>query len=179
MADPFYGEIRPFAFNFAPVNWAVCAGQLVPIPQNTTLFSIIGNRFGGDGRTTFGLPNLQGRTVMGSGAGPGLTPRNVGDVDGAMSESLTADAMPAHNHAVTVQNGNGTVTSPAGHYWGKGVTVGSRPAPVRTYAGQAANGAMSPALIGVSGEGQAHDNAQPYLVLNLCICLVGDFPARP
>lgn len=179
MADPFYGEIRPFAFNFAPVNWAVCAGQLLPITQNSALFSIIGNRFGGDGKTTFSLPNLQGRTAMGSGTGPGLTPRALGNTVGAMSETLSADSMPSHGHAVTVQNGNGTATAPAGNYWAKGVTLGSRPLPVRTYTGQGADGAMAPMLIGVSGGGQAHDNTQPYLVLNLCICLVGDFPVRP
>lgn len=179
MADPFYGEIRPFAFNFAPANWAFCAGQLLPVAQNTALFSIIGNRFGGDGRTTFSLPNLQGRSAMGSGVGLGLTPRNVGDAVGSMSASLTIDAMPSHGHAVTVQNGNGTATSPVGNYWAKGVTAGSRPLPAKTYAVQGADGAMAPTLIGVSGTGQAHDNAQPYLVLNLCICLVGEFPVHP
>lgn len=179
MADPFIGEIRPFAFSFAPAGWAICAGQILPISQNPALFSIIGTRFGGDGKTTFQLPNLQGRTELGSGPGPGLTPRGVGEVVGSMTATLNSTQLPAHSHAVTVQNGNGTATTPAGHYWGKGVSAGSRPMPVKTYSSLAADGAMAPNLIADTGDGQPHDNAQPCLVVNFCICLQGDFPPRP
>lgn len=178
MSDPFYGEIRPFAFNFAPINWAICAGQPMPISQNTVLYQVIGTRFGGDGQSTFNLPNLQGRVPMGSGTGPGLSPRTLGDVTGTMSETLGLSQLPAHSHALNVQDGNATATDPANAYWAKGVSVGSRPVPVKTYTTQAANSTMANAMVAGAGAGQAHGNAQPYLTVNMCICLEGTYPSH-
>ncbi|HJW03588.1 MAG TPA: tail fiber protein [Azospira sp.] len=176
MSDPFYGEIRPFAFNFAPVNWAICSGQSMSIPQNQVLYTVIGTRYGGDGQTYFKLPNLQGRVPMGNGTGPGLSPRTLGEVTGSMSESLLQSQLPPHSHALNVQDGNATVADPANAYWAKGLIPGSRPTLVKTYTNQAANSTMASGLVGNAGAGQAHGNAQPYLTLNLCICLEGDYP---
>ena len=176
MSDPFYGEIRPFSFNFAPINWAVCAGQTMPISQNTVLYQVIGTRYGGDGQSTFNLPNLQGRVPMGSGTGPGLSPRTLGAVTGTMSETLGLSQLPAHSHAVNVQNGNATATDPTNAYLAKGLIPGARPTIVNTYTSQAANSTMAPGLVSGVGAGQAHGNAQPYLTVNMCICLEGDYP---
>ncbi len=111
MSDPFIGEIRMVGFNFAPVGWALCQGQLLSIAQNTALFSLLGTTYGGDGQTTFGLPDLQGRSPVGTGAGPGLAPINPGDRGGQESVTLNVDNMPAHMHAVP-SPGNVSVTGP-------------------------------------------------------------------
>lgn len=179
MADPFYGEIRAFAFDYAPVHWAFCQGQLVAISQNTALFSVIGTQFGGNGTTTFGLPNLQGTAPMGSGTGPGLTPRTVGDAAGTASETLQPGEMPQHSHAVTAEGGNATAAVPQGNFLAKGLVPGARPSPRPTYAAGATTTPLAgSALAPFTGGGQPHTNMQPYLALNFCICLSGEFPVR-
>ena len=114
MADPFYGEVRAFGFSFAPVNWAFCAGQTIQVQQNAALFSIIGNRFGGNGTTNFMLPNLQGRAAMGAGTGPGLSSRNIGETLGTATETLTLAQIPAHSHGISAQGAGATAAIPSG-----------------------------------------------------------------
>ncbi len=176
MADAFIGEIRIFAGNFAPKGWAMCNGQLMALAQNTALFSILGVQYGGDGKTTFALPNLQGRAPMHQGAGPGLTPRTVGETSGSSYVTLLTSEMPAHSH---VPQGNGDSASAdletlGNHVWGAG---SSRSGP-NLYASGAPNVHMSPMALGVSGGSQPHNNMQPYLGLNFIIALEGIFPAR-
>jgi microcystin-dependent protein len=183
MADPFLGEIRAFGFNFAPKNWAMCQGQLIPIQQNTALFSILGIQFGGNGTSNFGLPNLQGQAPMGAGNGPGLTPRTVGDAVGEAAVTLQPTEMPSHNHAIAVQAGNATAAIPGGNVLAQGAKGGSRPQLQPAYApgaptvpqGALAANALAPFI----GGGQPHSNMQPYQALSLCICLSGEFPVRP
>ena len=117
MSDPFLGEIRVFGFDFPPRGWANCAGQLLPISQNTALFSILGTSFGGDGRTTFALPNLQGTVPVHVGAGPGLTPRALGESGGTPEVTLSVAEMPAHSHAANCNSGLGTSYGPANNVW--------------------------------------------------------------
>lgn len=180
MADPFYGEIRAFAFDYAPVDWAFCQGQMLSIPQNSVLFSVIGTQFGGNGTTTFGLPNLQGMVPMGSGTGPGLTPRTVGAAVGAGTVTLQPSQMPQHSHAITAQGANATAAVPQGSYLAQGVVPGGRPSPQATYAAGVPNATLaSNALTPFTGGGHSHTNMQPYLALNFCICLVGEFPVHP
>lgn len=179
MADPFYGEIRAFAFDFAPLHWAFCQGQLLPISQNTALFSVIGIQFGGNGVSSFALPDLQGMAPMGSGDGPGLTSRTVGEPAGTASETLLPSEMPQHTHAVTVEGANATAAVPQGNFLAKGLVPGARPSPRPTYAAGAATTALAAnALAPFTGGGQPHNNMQPYLALNFCICLSGEFPVR-
>lgn len=180
MADPFYGEIRAFAFDYAPRDWAFCQGQMLSIPQNTVLFSVIGTQFGGNGTTTFGLPNLQGMAPMGSGTGPGLTPRTVGAAVGAGTETLQPSQMPQHSHAIMAQGANATAAVPQNSYLAQGLVPGPRPSLRPTYAAGAPNATLaSNALTPFTGGGHSHTNMQPYLALNFCICLSGEFPARP
>lgn len=168
--DPFIGEIRCFGFNFAPIGWALCQGQLMSISQNTALFSLLGTMYGGDGRTTFGLPDLRGRTPMGMGQGPGLSQRDQGEQAGTETVTLVQGQLPAHNHSVAASS-SATAKSPAAAlpaYTGDAATYGT-----------AGDMAMSPTMVGGGGGGQPHDNLQPYLVLNWCIATEGVFPSRP
>lgn len=171
MSEPFIGEIRSFGFNFAPVGWAQCSGQLLPIAQNTALFSILGTTYGGDGRTTFALPNLQGNVLMGAGQGTGLSARFIGESGGTEAETLIASQMPSHNHPANAQPGNGNQPAPAGNFWAQDLG-GSK-----EY-GDSGPSQMALGAVGVSGSGQPHDNLQPYQVLNYCIALQGIFPPR-
>jgi len=169
MSDPFIGEIRNFGFNFAPRGWALCNGQLLPIQQNQALFSLLGTMYGGDGRVTFGLPDLRGRVSMGFGQGPGLSLRTQGEQSGAEAVTLAAGQMPSHSHSVAAAS-SATSKNP------------SDALPAFTSAGTSfgttADLAMSPAMIGQSGGSQPHDNMQPYVVTNWCISLQGIFPQR-
>lgn len=173
MSTPYIGEIRVFGFSFAPMGWAQCNGQLLPISQNTALFSILGTTYGGDGRTNFGLPNLQGDLVMGAGNGPGLTPRVPGQTGGETAVTLTTNTMAAHNHAAVCNSGNGNQTSPAGNFWAQ--EVGGTNAYGNSGTAKMAAGALSSS--GAAGP-QPHSNIQPYLALNFCIALTGVFPTR-
>lgn len=175
MADPFIGEIRIFALNFAPRDWAFCNGGLLPIAQNTALFAIIGTTYGGDGRSTLGLPNLQGRAPMHAGTGPGLTHRSLGQTGGVETVTLTEAQMANHAHVLAGDEGEtdeeGT-TNPAGNRTGKfdASDVLYQPAANLT---PMASGALVP-----TGGGGPHTNLQPYLSLNFCISLGGTFPFR-
>ena len=180
MADPYYGEIRAFAFDYAPQNWACCQGQSIPLNQNPGLYSVIRNLYGGNAQT-FNLPNLQGRTVMGSGTGAGLMPRSVGQSVGASTVTLSAQHMPMHTHTVAVETANASVAAPAAAYFAKGMKgSGPKAAAVNTYTAAAPNTGMAANALAPSvGGGGAHSNMQPYLALNLCICLFGEYPIRP
>jgi microcystin-dependent protein len=175
MADPFVAEIRIFGFNFAPRGWAFCNGQLLPLSQNTALFSLLGTTYGGDGKSTFALPDIQGRVPMHPGQGPGLSSHNLGETGGTTAVTLLPSEMPAHTHTLGVQTAPlGATATPAG------TTLG-RPASGKLYVA-AANPplvTMSPSMLAGAGGGQPHNNLQPFLTFNFCIALQGVFPPRP
>jgi microcystin-dependent protein len=180
------GEIRMFAGNFAPRSWAFCAGQLLSIAQNTALFSILGTTYGGNGQTTFALPDLRGRSPIGAGQGPGLTNISLGQVSGTENVTILSTQMPAHTHtatlAGTVSQGcvedNGNTDNPAGNRFA------IAPAGTQIYSSAAADGAMAPVningtvTIGVTGNSQPLPIRNPYLGMNYIICLEGIFPSR-
>lgn len=172
MADPFLAEIRMMGFNFAPRGWATCDGQILPISQNSALFSLVGTFYGGDGRSTFGLPNLGGRVVIGHGQGPGLSPRVIGEVGGSDSITLTTGQMPAHSHTLM------------------GTASPTQAAPTNALMSNTANGsaayhaptnpvAMAAGSVGTVGANLPIDNRPPELVLNFCIAMQGIYPPRP
>ena len=172
MADPFVAEIRMFTFNFAPKGWAMCNGQLLPISQNTALFSLLGVAYGGDGKVSFGLPNLQGRVPMCWGQGPG-TNHVLGEMDGSATVTLLTTQMPAHNHPLTVCSGRAPgSTTPEGQYLANGdcKPFGS--------SNLSSNAVMHPQVVNLAGGSQGHNNMMPSLVLNFCIALQGVFPPR-
>ncbi len=173
--DPFVGEIRIFTGNFAPLGWALCNGQLLPISQNTALFSLLGTMYGGDGKSNFALPNLQGRAPLMFGQGPGLSPRSQGEVGGAAAVTLTSAQIPAHGHTVSGSASLGTTPAPGGTVWGEASAARGQKI-YSTNPGTAP--AMSPQAFGPTGGGQPHNNLPPYLVLNFSIALQGVFPAR-
>jgi microcystin-dependent protein len=172
MADPFVAEIRIFPFNFAPTGWAFCNGQLMPISQNTALFSLLGTTYGGDGRTTFALPNLQGNAPMHPGQGPGLSEHFLGEMGGSATLTLLVSEIPAHAHAINAQNTPGNVKLPS-----SSVTL-SRSAGGNAYAPAQNLVAMSNQMLAPTGGGQPSNNMQPYLTLSFCIALQGIFPPR-
>ena len=175
--DPFVAEIRMFPFWFAPKGWAFCNGQLMPISQNTALFSLLGTTYGGDGKSTFALPNLQGAGPMQAGQGPGLSLRDLGEMGGEQFVTLLQSEMPFHTHVVNCANGPSTQNSPVGGVWAKiGVIRQEQTVYTTTQAGGAP---MSPFATSVAGSSQPHNNMMPYLTLNFCIALQGVFPARP
>lgn len=175
MSEPFVAEIRMFGFNFAPVDWAFCNGQIIPIQQNSALYAVIGAAYGGDGKTTFGLPNLQGAAPMDMGQGTGLTARSVGQKGGAANVTLSAAQMPAHTHAVNASAATtGNVADPNNAIW---TQVAGRGA--KAYTATATPAAMNPAALSNTGGSGQHNNLMPYQVLNFCIALSGIFPARP
>ncbi|WP_230772528.1 phage tail protein [Sphingomonas sp. Leaf4] len=178
MSDPFIGEIKLVGFNFPPRNYAFCNGQAMQIRQYTALFAVLGVQFGGDGRTTFNLPNLAGSVAMGSGAGPGLTPRQVGDVVGSTTVTLTPAQIPSHSHALTGASLN--PQNPAQNVATPDVTAMygiSNPGPAYLPT-TTLNTPMSPEAIGVTGGGEAHKNMHPFQAVNFVIALQGIFPAR-
>ncbi len=174
--DPFLGEIRLFAGNFAPIGWALCQGQLLPIAQNTALFSIIGTTYGGDGIRTFALPDLRGRVVVSFGQGQGLSPYQQGQVGGAENSTLTTAQMPAHSHTVNASE-TATTGDPKGAVPAKtvGPTIGQDP---KAYAAASDGTTMNNAMIGIAGGSQPVSILQPYLVINYIIALQGVFPSR-
>jgi microcystin-dependent protein len=172
MSEPFIAEIRIFAGNFAPRGWAFCNGQLLPIAQNTALFSIIGTTYGGDGRTTTGLPNLQGRMPMHPGRGPGLTSRRLGQRGGVTEVPLSEAQMPAHSHDIQIAAVPGNDNDPtADGYWATSVGANSYAAPNNL-------SEMAPEALEAAGGSQSHTNRQPYLALSFIIALVGLYPSR-
>ena len=170
--DYFLGGILIAGFNFAPRGFAFCNGQILSIAQNTALFSLLGTTYGGNGQTTFGLPNLQGRVPMHFGNGPGLTPRNLGEVAGTENTTLLIQNLPAHNHALNAYSETGNVGAPAGALL---ANTGSLDPEYRTSGTPVAMGAGG---IGQTGGSQPFSNMQPYLVLNFVICTAGIFPSR-
>ncbi len=172
MSEPFIAEIRIFAGNFAPRSWAFCDGQLLPVSQNTALFSLIGTTYGGDGRTTMGLPNLQGRAPMHPGRGPGLTERRLGQIGGAESVTLSEAQMPSHNHQATGSGDAANQRNPAGNLPAGGVGRGAV-----AYSNSTARAPFE-RLTTANGGSQAHNNQQPYLTLNFIIALQGLYPSR-
>jgi microcystin-dependent protein len=169
MSDPFVAEIRIFAGNFAPRNWAFCNGQLLPIAQHTALFSLIGTTYGGDGRTTTALPDLQGRAPMHPGNGPGLTSRRLGQKGGTTTETLSEAQMPSHDHALNGFN-SAQQANPAPD---KGLGSAAMYRTGATGTAALANEALAPA-----GGAGAHNNVQPLLGINFIIALLGTFPSR-
>lgn len=174
------GEIRIFGGNFAPRNWAFCEGQLIQIATNTALFSIIGTNYGGDGRTTFGLPDLRGRTAIGAGTGPGLSTFREGQRGGRESVSITVPNLPAHNHTLSASNSAGTSSSPVNNFPAQSqVQVERGGAMLEVNAYQATGDAvMSASAIGNTGGGTPIQIRNPYLAINYIICLQGIFPSR-
>ncbi len=169
MAEPFIGEIRPVPYNFAPRSWAFCEGQLLAIAQNNALFSLLGTTFGGDGRTTFGLPDLRGRVPLGEGTGPGLTQRRLGARSGNESVTLQQTTIPAHNHAVNVSVQSADAFDPASNL--------PADSPRQVYAPTKTGSFASDALTD-TGDGESHGNRQPLLVISYIIALQGIFPSR-
>jgi microcystin-dependent protein len=172
--DPFVAEIRIVPFNFAPKGWAFCDGQILPISQNTALFALLGTVYGGDGKSTFALPNLQGSTAMHPGQGSGLSLRSLGEIGGAETVTLLVTEMPVHTHAWRASGGDGIEQTPNGQLLATG--VGGIAAYAPSNAGpqnQLAFQAMAPA-----GGSLPHNNMQPYLTLNYIIALQGIFPPR-
>ena len=170
--DPFIGQIVMFGGNFAPRGWALCDGQLLSIASDSALFSILGTTYGGDGRTTFGLPELRGRFAMHPGQGPGLTNRTLGQKSGTETVTLSETQIPSHTHQARAFNANGTQPLPAGHIWAQ------ESEDARVYSDQAADANLATAAIQNTGGGQAHNNVQPFQCVNFIIALVGVFPSR-
>jgi microcystin-dependent protein len=164
--DPMIGEVQWVAFNFAPRGWAMCDGQLLPISQYSALFSLLGTTYGGDGRTTFALPDLRGRAPLHQGTGPGLTPRSMGQRSGSEMETLNTNQVPSHTHAIDFTEVRGDETEPNISYYLGPDALSSAPAD------------MELNVIQSSGGSQAHNNMQPYVTLNAVIALQGVFPSR-
>jgi len=177
MSEPFVGEIRMCGFNFAPKGWAVCNGQLIPISQNTALFSLLGTFYGGDGRSTFALPDLRGRTPIGQGQGAGLTDRIIGETGGEDSVTLLASELAAHAHVPLGSTAAATATAPGGY---PGAAAGSPPYATLPAADTSAAGRGVPAarFVGLAGGNLPHENRPPFLTVNFIIALTGVFPPR-
>jgi microcystin-dependent protein len=175
VADPFVAEIRVFPFYFAPKGWAFCDGQLLPLSQNTALFSLLGTTYGGDGKSTFALPDLQGSAAMHSGQGQGLALRDLGEIGGTENVTLLESEMPAHNHTLMAGNveddGNLQVGAPN--------RVLAKSANGQAYGPAASLVTMAPQALSPAGGSLPHNNMQPYLTLSFCIALQGVFPPRP
>jgi microcystin-dependent protein len=169
--EPFIGEVRVFPYHFAPRGWAICNGQLLPIADNTALFSLIGTIYGGDGRTTFGLPNLQGRAALHPGAGPGLTPRSIGSKGGSEQVTLSEARMPRHNHQAVAGDSADTESANNSTWAAKERTKLYKSGPSNLTA-------MDQTAISNTGGSEAHNNMPPYLTMGYYIALQGIYPSR-
>jgi microcystin-dependent protein len=171
MSEPFIGEIRMFGFGFVPQGWAQCNGQLLPIAQNAALFSLLGTTYGGDGRSTFALPDLRSRVPVGQGQGPGLSSYAEGQAGGAETVTLAATQMPGHTHPVRADSSAADSDQPEGRTLARSAShiYSAKPGP---------STAMNADMIGDAGGSQPHGNIQPYLTVNFCIALFGIFPSR-
>ncbi|PXA91706.1 phage tail protein [Nostoc sp. 3335mG] len=174
MSQQFVGEIRLFPFAFAPRTWALCAGQLIGVQQNATLFALLGTLYGGDGTTSFALPDLRGRALIGSGTGHGASYAN-GQAAGSESVTLVPAQIPEHRHAWQVTRDPGDTIAPASNHYAAGRAGGQ---PAATYGALATPVTMAPTTIGTTGASRPHDNMQPFTVLNYCIALEGTYPSR-
>lgn len=171
MADPFVAEIRIFPFNFAPRGWAWCDGQLMPLSQNTALFSLLGTTYGGDGKSNFALPDLQGRAPMHPGQGPGLSLHDLGEAGGSETVTLLESEIPSHSHNLRVSAQDATTR----------IVTGQLPATslgLSLYGSTPGNTTLNPSALTPGGGDQPHNNLQPYLTLYFCIALQGVFPPR-
>ena len=180
MSTPYIGEIRMVGFNYAPSGWALCNGQPMPISQFQALYSLIGNTYGGDGRTTFNLPDLRGRVPVHAGQSPGQNLYTLGEKTGSEQVTLTLNEMPQHSHDINVHNQPANQTDPSGNI----LSVvndgqGRSPAIYPAYSNAAPTGKMAPSAVGTTGASQPHSNMQPLLVVNFIIALEGDYPPRP
>lgn len=170
MINPFLGTVNLFAGNFAPRGWAIASGQILPIAQNTALFALLGTTYGGNGQTTFALPDLRGRAPIHFGQGPGLPNIDIGEVSGTETVSLIASEMPSHNHTMNVSSAKGNTVNPNNNY------LAATPAFIQYSSGPA--NTTTAAITNFSGNGQPHNNMQPYIVMNYCVALEGLFPSR-
>jgi microcystin-dependent protein len=177
LSNPFVAEIRITPFNFAPKGWAMCNGQLLPISQNTALFSLLGTTYGGDGKTTFALPNLQGCAPMQAGQGSGLSLRDLGETGGEQTVTLLQTEIPSHTHATALgtKAGLGNQNTPVGHVLAE-ARIGRQP--LAQYSTTGGGAAMSAEALATSGGNLPHNNMPPFLTLNFIIALQGVFPAR-
>jgi len=173
MADPFVAEIRIFPFNFPPKGWAFCDGQILPLSQNTALFSLLGTTYGGDGKSNFALPNMQGNAPMHPGQGPGLSLHDLGETGGSETVTVLESEIPAHSHGLMDTSTTGTKSTPDGN----SIARTSGATPYQPPAG-AALVPMSDQAVTPAGGDQPHNNMMPYLTLNFCIALQGVFPPR-
>ena len=172
MSEPFLGEIRMFAGTYAPRNWAFCDGQIIAVSQNEALFSLLGSTYGGDGRTSFGYPDMRGRLPIHTGTGPGLTPRPLGQKQGTETVTLTPSQVPNHTHNIAVSSQTADQSSPAGH-------ILAQNSAVQMYdTAKVTPKTLRDGLIGETGGSQAHSNLQPSLCLNFIISLIGIYPSR-
>ncbi|MES2796824.1 MAG: tail fiber protein [Bacteroidota bacterium] len=171
MSDPFVAEIRILPGNFAPTGWATCDGQLLPISQNTALFSLLGTFYGGDGKSTFALPNMQGNAPMGTGQGPGLSERFLGEMSGSQTVTLLTSEMPSHKHTLVAAPDPGESNVPTNLAMTMSLNGNA-------YSTSAANTQMNAQMLGISGGSLPHNNMQPYLTLLFVIALQGVFPPR-
>jgi len=171
MSNPFLAEIRIFPFNFPPKGWAFCDGQILPLSQNTALFSLLGTTYGGDGKSNFALPNLQGNIPMHFGQGPGLSLYDLGQTGGTDTVTLLQTEMPAHSHSTACNSKMGDQYSPPGYFWAEDAGGNNE-------YGAGITGQMAPGALGVQGGNQPHNNVMPSLVLNFCIALQGVYPPR-
>jgi len=171
--DPFVAEIRIFPFNFAPKGWAFCSGQILPLSQNTALFSLLGTTYGGDGKSTFALPNMQGSAPMQPGQGPGLSLHDLGETGGSDTVSLLESEIPSHSHALRA------ATDPADNNFPTAAMSLANSQKEFAYATSGTNVLMAAQALAPAGGDQPHNNMQPYLTLNFCIALQGVFPPRP
>lgn len=178
MSDSFIGQVQIFGFNFAPRNWAFCNGALLSIAQNTALFSLLGTIYGGNGQTTFALPNLSGFAAGHAGQGPGLTNRNLGQTYGADSVTLTQGQLPSHNHGTVLVAQNDPTKRAHSPSAGNALSVSSDATITSFLPGAAPNTTFAPNMVGLSGGNQPHENRQPFLGMNFCIALQGIFPSR-
>jgi microcystin-dependent protein len=173
MSDNFVAEIRIFPFNFAPSGWATCDGQLMSISQNTALFSLLGTNYGGDGKSNFGLPNLNGRAPLQQGQGPGLSQYFLGQLGGVETETLILAELPQHNHALSASSASATAGDP-----GSTLALARSDEGVAAYAAPGNSGSAPMPAVATTGGDQPHNNMMPYLTLTFCIALQGVFPQR-
>ncbi|GAB3707591.1 tail fiber protein [Spirosoma flavus] len=177
--EGYIAEMRLFAGNFAPRGWAFCNGQILSIAQNTALFSLLGTTFGGNGQTTFALPDLRGRVAISPGQGPGLPAVNLGQVGGAPTHTLIITEMPGHNHtaqnSIRANNTSGTSGNPTNNYW---AGTGSLDPEYSATTNTTMNAEAVATTVGIAGGSQPHNNMQPYLGVNYIICMEGIYPSR-
>jgi len=169
--DPFLGEIRMAGFNFAPRGWAFCNGAILGIAQNTALFSLLGTTYGGNGTTTFALPNLAGRLPLHMGQGPGLSPRTIGEFGGSETVALSVQQMPSHRHTLFAASAGTRTATASGNVLASGEADIFKRGPVPTVA-------LAPEQLALTGGSQPHPNMQPFLAVNFIIAIEGIFPSR-